>query len=258
MPSRLEEDLHRWSHSRLDIHLSNVLPLFLQQGSQKICCQLDVDNDLLLFHGHVSDSDVEAHNLLHLELDGGLDLINFLLHIFLTGKKGGELSGLGKTRTKKTGDLLNHVVRSHEEIVLLGKLLNKLLVLVQLLEVINTHVLNTNTIGLFAMDGISKHAALDIGAGDGRKAEGTGETLVPLGIVVLQGDLDLNGLSEVTLLSLKFSTVLGDGFTGGEGKNVIDRLLQERGVKFIRHDEMCWLLPSDEGRDTKVSLLAKK
>jgi hypothetical protein len=41
-----------------------------------------------------------------------------------------------------------------------------------------------------------------VGAGDGRQLDGAGETLVTLGIVVLQADLELDGLVEVTLLLL--------------------------------------------------------
>lgn len=37
-------------------------------------------------------------------------------------------------------------------------------------------------------------------AGDGRQLDGARETLVTLGIIVLQTDLELNGLEEVTLL----------------------------------------------------------
>lgn len=39
-----------------------------------------------------------------------------------------------------------------------------------------------------------------VGTGDGRQTDGTRETLVTLGVVVLQTDLKLNGLEEVTLL----------------------------------------------------------
>jgi hypothetical protein len=38
--------------------------------------------------------------------------------------------------------------------------------------------------------------------GDGGKLDGSGETLVTLGIVVLEADLELDGLEEVSLLGL--------------------------------------------------------
>lgn len=39
-----------------------------------------------------------------------------------------------------------------------------------------------------------------VGAGHGRQTDGAGETLVTLGVIVLQTDLKLDGLEEVSLL----------------------------------------------------------
>lgn len=191
----------------------------------------------MLLHANISNGNVEAHNLLHLELDGGLDLINLLLHIFTTGKKGGELSSLGKTGSEKTGDLLDHIVRGKKEVILLGEFLNKLLVLVELLKIINAHVVDTDTISLLTMGSVSEHAGLEVGAGNAGETEGTRETLVTLGIVVLEGDLDLNGFSEVTLLSLDLCTATGDGFSGSEGEDFVNGLVEEGGVQLVGHDE---------------------
>lgn len=41
-----------------------------------------------------------------------------------------------------------------------------------------------------------------VGAGDGRQADGARETLVTLGVIVLEADLELDGLEEVALLGL--------------------------------------------------------
>jgi hypothetical protein len=40
------------------------------------------------------------------------------------------------------------------------------------------------------------------GTGDGGELDGSGETLVTLGVVVLEADLELDGLEEVPLLGL--------------------------------------------------------
>jgi len=215
------------SHGRLEVDGTNVLPLLLEKRSEEIAGKLGVYNNFLLGHGYVSNSNVEAHNLLHLELDSRLDLVDLFLHVLSTGKKGWELTSLGETGSEKTRDLLDHVVGSKEEIVSLGKLLNKLLVLVKLLQVFHAHVVNTNTIGLFTMGGVSKHAALETRARDGWKTEGSGETLVTLRIVVLQRDLNFEGLGEFTDLSLEFFTSLGDGLSLGEGKGIGDALIQK-------------------------------
>lgn len=41
-----------------------------------------------------------------------------------------------------------------------------------------------------------------VGAGNGGELDGSGETLVTLGVVVLEADLELDGLEEVPLLGL--------------------------------------------------------
>jgi hypothetical protein len=221
----LEEDLHGRTHGTLDVDNSDVLPLLLQQRSQEIRCQLYVNNVLLLGELGVSNSNVQAHNLLHLELDGRLDLVDLLLHIIRTGEKSGELSCLGKTGSQKTRNLLNHVIRGKEEIVLLCKLLNKLLVLVKLLQVLNTHVVDSDTVCLLTMSSVSEHAALEVRAGNGGELESSRETLLTLRIVVLKGNLHLDGLGEVTLLSLNLLSTLGDGFTIRVSEDISETLV---------------------------------
>ena len=92
----------------------------------------------------------------------------------------------------------------------------------------------------------TKHAALEVGTRNGRKLEGTRETLVTNGIVVLQGDLSLNRFRKVTLLSLLFFAVDGDSFTLRKGENVVDSLVEEFRTEF-GHDELYEMLPSDDG-----------
>jgi len=118
-------------------------------------------------------------------------------------------------------NLLDQGLGSEESIVLLGELLDKLLVLVELLQVLNGHegkllveLLSTVDIG-----SIGKNAELHTGSGNVGELDSTGlkvsqvrihscscyrfthETLVPLGVVVLETDLELNGLDEVSLLT---------------------------------------------------------
>jgi hypothetical protein len=223
----LEENLDWGTHGSLDINLSNVLPLLLQQRSEEIDRKLRVDNEFLVTHGDVSDSNVEAHNLLHLEFDSGFDLVDLLLHIIRRGDKGRELSSLGKSGTQKTRNLLDHVIGSHEEIITLGKLLHHLLVLVEFLKILDTHVVNTDTVGLFTMGSISKNTALKTGTRDTGKLEGSRETLVADGVVVLQSDLTFDGFGEVTLLSRLVLSVEFDTLTASEGKDISDSLVKD-------------------------------
>ncbi len=222
------------SHGCLDEDLANVLPLLLQKTGQKVGRKLRVDHDLLGIHVDVTDGNIQAHDFLHLELDGGLDLIDFVLHVFSTSKEGREFTSLGETRTQETRDLLDHAIRRQEEIITLGKLLDQFLVLVELLQVFNTHVVDFNTGSLFAVSSISKNTALESRAGDGGELEGACETFVADRIVVLQSNLNLNGFSEVSLLSFLVFSVDGDGFSLGKGKNVSDSLIKDGRLK-LRH-----------------------
>merc|ERR1740137_159563 len=123
-PSLLVESLD-WAHGGLDGERPHVLPVLLQQ-----------------------------------ELDGGLQVLHLLLKVVTVGDQRGKLSSLVQTGSQKPGDLLDQSVRSKESIKLLGKLLNLLLVLIQLLEVISGHAVHAQGVGLVTMLLISEEADL--------------------------------------------------------------------------------------------------
>ena len=79
------------------------------------------------------------------------------------------------------------------------QLLDELLVLVELLERISVHVRQVEGLGLVHVVGIDEDADLHLGAGDVGQQERAGETLVALGIVVLEGDLEIDRLGELAL-----------------------------------------------------------
>lgn len=58
--------------------------------------------------------------LLHLELDGGLDLVGLGDHRLVVREKRGELSGLVETGAQETRDLLDERLGSEEGVVALG------------------------------------------------------------------------------------------------------------------------------------------
>ena len=47
---------------------------------------------------------------------------------------------------------------------------------------------------------VAQHAEGHVGAGDGGEFDGAGETLVSLGVIVFQADLEFDRLEEVALL----------------------------------------------------------
>lgn len=58
-----------------------------------------------------------------------------------------QLLTLGQTRTQETRDLLDQSLRSDESIVFASQLLDELLVLVQLLQVVSRHGIDTTVLG---------------------------------------------------------------------------------------------------------------
>ena len=193
--------------------------MLLEKGDQEVDGHHDVGEELILGHADVTDGDTQAENLLQLELDGGTDLISLLANVIGVGNGGGELSGLVETRSEKTGNLLDEGLGSEEGIVLLSELLDLLLVLVELLQVINGLVLHADLLGLVAVKGITENADRHLGAGDVGETDRARETLVTLGIVVLESNLELNGLNEVTLLLLRLELDLANALADGRNLN---------------------------------------
>ncbi|KAL2284381.1 hypothetical protein FJTKL_09077 [Diaporthe vaccinii] len=199
-------------HGSLDGQASNVLPALLQQGDEVVDGQHDVADQLLLVHADVANGDTHAEHLLQLELDGGLDLGDLVGKVVGVGDGGGELAGcrflrlecgvlrtLGQTRTQETGNLLDQGVGSDEGIVLASKLLDELLVLVQLLQVVGGHGVNTAVLGTIDIVLVTQDADGHVGARHGGQLDGAGETLVTLRVIVLEADLELDSLQKVPL-----------------------------------------------------------
>ena len=85
------------AHGGLDVETLHVLPVLLQQGDEEVHGQVHVLSQLLLSHLHVADGDVKAENLLHLELDGGLEVEHLGFNVIVVGDEGGELASLSRS-----------------------------------------------------------------------------------------------------------------------------------------------------------------
>ena len=109
---------------------------------------------------------------------------------------------LGKTGTQETRDLLDERVGRNEGVVLARKLLDELLVLVELLQVVRRHGIDTKVLGTIDIVLVTENADGHARTGDGGQLDGSGETLVALGVIVLEADLKFDGLEEVALLLL--------------------------------------------------------
>lgn len=144
---------------------------------------------------------------------------------------------LGETRTQETRNLLDESIGCDEGIVLAGKLLDQLLVLVELLQVIGRHgidttMLSTINIMLITENATSTQSAIALAfhhllnqpdaharAGNDRQTNSSRETLVTLRIIVLEADLKFDRLEEVALLGLErvFEELLDVGTHSGYG-----------------------------------------
>ena len=113
---------------------------------------------------------------------------------------------LGKTWTQETRDLLDEGVGGDEGIVLAGKLLDELLVLVELLEIVGAHGVNTTVLGTVNVVLVTEDADAHVGAGNRRQADGAAETLVTLGVIVLEADLDCWELSAAVVIPVAAGT----------------------------------------------------
>ena len=96
------------AHGGLDVETLHVLPVLLQQRHEEVHGEVDVLDELLLRHLHVPDGDAEAEHLLHLELDGGLEVQNLLGQVVAVSHQGGELASLEKGDVKENLILAKH------------------------------------------------------------------------------------------------------------------------------------------------------
>jgi len=189
----------------------DVVPVLLEEGDEEIDSHHGVLTELFVGEAGVADGDAHAQNLLKLELDVGLQFVGLLLEVVVVGDEGRELTGLVETGTQQTRNLGDQDLGGQEGIVLARELLDELLVLVELLQILDGLVSDTGLLGLLTMHGITENADLHAGARHMGKLHGTGETLVTLGIVILQANLEIDGFHEITLLC---GAPLQDGVDG--------------------------------------------
>ena len=180
------------------------MPLLLEERSKEVQSHHDVSLELLIGHGVVTDSDGEAGNLLELELDGSSGILDLLGKRLSMGDDGGEHTNSVEDGSNNDGNLLQDSVGSEQESVFLGPLLNKLLVLVEFLEGVKIGNIDVQVVllGFVLVLSISDEADSKLGTRNVGKSDGTNESLILLRIVILETNLELNSLLELSLLML--------------------------------------------------------
>jgi hypothetical protein len=88
----------------------------------------------------------------------------------------------GEARAQDTGNLLDKAVGGDKGIVLVGKLLDELLILVELLQVVGRHGVEAAVFGSINIELVTQDADGHVWAGNVRQFDGTAETFVTLGI----------------------------------------------------------------------------
>lgn len=99
--------------------------------------------------------------------------------------------------------------------------------LVQLFQVIDRHVLESQLSGFLAVILVTQNAHFHAWAGKVRKANTSVETFVFGGVIVLQTDLQFDGLQEFTLLSFLGLSFDSDFLTTGEGQQFLNGFFQK-------------------------------
>jgi len=180
------------------------VPILLQEGGKEVECHDNVLSELLIGHLLVTGGNIEAGDLLELPLDGTSHIIDLLLEWLVVSTWLREHTNSVKNWTKDDWDLLDKSIGGEEEGVLLGPLLDKLLVLVELLQLVHVDNIDTNVIGgnLVGVLLIGNQANLQVWSWDIWESNGSDETLILLWIVILEGNLELDSLDELSLLGL--------------------------------------------------------
>eukprot|EP01052_Picozoa_sp_SAG31_P029077 SAG31_NODE_2863_length_4982_cov_2.545361_1_plen_193_part_00 len=150
----------------------------------------------------MADRDAEAEDLLELELHVRFHLVQLLVHALRVGEQRRELASLIQTGAEQAWDLLDERLRSKEHGVLLGKFLNELLVLVEILHALDVNLGVAFPIGLFTAFRITNNADVQVGSRTVLQLDGSVEALVLLRIVVLEAHLQLDRLLELPLDAL--------------------------------------------------------
>ena len=88
------------THGGLDVERLDVLPVLLQKGDEEVHGKVNVLHELVLGHAHIAHRHRQAEHLLHLELDGGLQVERFLIQVVAVGHQRGKLSSLPKENVK--------------------------------------------------------------------------------------------------------------------------------------------------------------
>lgn len=168
------------------------MPALLQERDKVVDGHHDVANQLLLGHLRVAHDNGHAQVAPEREADGRPHLRKPGAEVLVVRERGGELGVVGEAGADEARDLPDEVGRGEEGAVPARQLLDQLPVLVEPLQVLGGHGVDAEVPGAVHVVLVAEDADAHVGAGDGWESHGSGEALVALGVVVLQGDLEFD------------------------------------------------------------------
>merc|ERR1719272_1395095 len=166
-------DYEWFSHRAFHGEALDVVPILLQQRDKEVNGHERVLPQLVWCHVDVTNSHTHAEHLLELKLHLATNLLDLTLNVITGTQQSGKLASFVKTRAQETRDLWNEGLRCQKGIELLRELLDKLLVLVELLQVLNTLERDVGFLSLLTVRRVAEHADLHAGTGHMRKFDGT-------------------------------------------------------------------------------------
>lgn len=167
-PTHLEDAL-RLAHGALDVQRLDVLPVLLQKRHEEVDSKRHIRLHLIRRHLDVSDGDGHAKHLLELELDSRLHLKDLVVHRLARAQQRRELARLVEPRSQNPRNRLDDRVRREEGIVLLRELLDRLLLLVELAQVVRAVRVDPELLGLRDVHGVAENGDAHV-RGAGRSA----------------------------------------------------------------------------------------
>jgi hypothetical protein len=156
------------------------LPSLLEERNEEVDGENEMGLEVTFSHVDVSDGDTEAENLLKLELDSGLDFVDLSRDIVSVRDGGREHTHLVQLGSNETRDGLDEGIGGQKGIVGRGPLLDRLLLLIELLQVIGAHGINLKLLCDIEMLLISDDANLGVRASLLGQHIGSSETLILL------------------------------------------------------------------------------
>ena len=191
----------------------DVLPALLEVVDEGVDGEDDVALDVFRLVGDLADWVVEAEDLLELDTDGVLHVVDLGDEVVGRLQRHWLAADLGQRWAEGLDDVLDLGLGAEDDVVLLGPSLDwsGLGLVESARELVEREELDVGSLATVAVVGVREDQDLRVGLREVREDQWLVETRVLLRVVVLQTDLELEGLVELVLLrAARWSRILHD------------------------------------------------